>query len=272
MQLKTRKRIILLALLILNCTASHGQFLDAASGLLQMPSADMGPAGTVMFTCNFLNQHTTPPAWSYNTFNYGISIVFFSRLEVGYVPTFIYKDNYYIAPSIEGLPPEYVELINQDRHLYVKVLLLKEGDFGKSWIPALAIGVNDPTTGDVNKYKDIDYINFDVISGNGFFNRYYVVATKHFSTPVGTLGAHLGYQYNRRHDLPYNGPCAALDWEPVWFQKDKIISTKLIAEYDSHTFNIGFIASLWKDHIEIMAELQALRWFSGGIRFKTVLF
>jgi hypothetical protein len=270
MQLKTRKRIILLALLILNCTAGRGQFLDAASGLLQMPSADMGPTGTVMFTCNFLNRHSTPPAWPYNTFNYGPSIVILPRIEIGYVLTYIYLENH---PAFAGNGKSvFVTLINQDRHFYAKLQLLREGEFGQSWIPALAVGVSDPTTGDPNEYTGIDYTDFDVSSGNGYFNRYYAVATKHFTTPYGVLGAHLGYQFSQRIDYTLNGPCAAIDWEPVWLQKQNVITTKLIAEYDARTFNIGFVASLWKDHIEIMAELQALKWFSGGIRFKTVLF
>ena len=148
---------------------------------------------------------------------------------------------------------------------------LREGEFGKSWIPALAVGVNDPTTGDVNKRSDIDLLDFDVSSGNGFFNRVYVVATKHFPTPLGTLGAHVGYQYNRRDDRRYNGPCAALDWEPVWLRKEQWLTTKLIAEYDARTFNVGMIASVWDGHFELMVDLQALRWLSAGIRFKMIL-
>ena len=260
----------MLIILIMNSIASRGQFLDAASGLLNMPSAEMGSAGTVRFTANYLNKHTTPPGWTYNTFNYGISLVFFPRIEVGYVLTFIYDDHHWVIN--EDNKVEYITLINQDRHFYAKLQLLQEGEFGKSWIPALAIGVSDPTTGDPNEYAEIDYTDFDVSSGNGYFNRYYAVATKHFTTPYGVLGAHLGYQFSQRIDKPLNGPCAAIDWEPVWLQKQNVITTKLIAEYDARTFNIGFIASLWKDHIEIMAELQALKWFSGGIRFKTVLF
>ena len=256
-------------MLTLGCTTTRAQFLDATSGLLHMPSAEMGPAGTVMLTCNYLNRHATPPGWTYNTFNYGLSIVLLPRIEVGYVPTFIYQENF---PGINKAGEvEIVTLINQDRHFYAKIQLLQEGEFGQSWIPALAVGVNDPTTGDVNKYDTIDYLNFDVTSGNGYFNRYYIVATKHFPTLAGTVGTHLGYQYNHRKDYPINGPCAALDWEPVWLQKKDIISTKLIAEYDARTFNIGFIASLWKNHIDIMVDLQALKWLSVGIRFKTVL-
>lgn len=263
------KLAILSLALALSCLVCRGQFLDAASGLLQAPSADMGESGTVMVTANYLNSHSTPPAWGYNTFNYGFSIVFLPRIEIGYVATYIYKENHPIINEEGEL--EMVVLKNQDRRIYGKVQLLREGDFGIRWLPALAVGVHDPTTRDQNKRIDIDALDFDVRSGNGFFNRLFVVATKHFPTPVGEFGAHLGYQYNRRDDGRYNGPCAALDWRPVWLQKDQMISTKLIAEYDAKTFNVGLIASLWRDHFDVMVDLQSMRWLSAGVRFKMVL-
>lgn len=257
------------SILALSCLVCRGQFLDAASGLLQAPSAEMGEAGTVMFTANFLNQHATPPAWGYDTFNYGISIVFLPRLEIGYVPTLLHQENH--PYTNQNGKVEYYTLINQDQHFYVKVQLFREGEFGKSWVPALAVGVSDPSTRDPYKDPDIDILDFNVKSGNGFFNRYYIVATKHIPTRFGTLGAHLGYQYNVRHDRHYNAPCAAIDWKPVWLQKEQVISTRFIAEYDSLTFNIGFIASLWREHFEVMVDLQSLKWISAGVRYKLVL-
>jgi len=134
-------------------------------------------------------------------------------------------------------------------------------------MPALAVGFSDPVT----HIGGQDY-NKDSVSGdsNGFFNRYYVVATKHFSTRAGTIGAHLGYQYNKRTDFPMNGPCVAIDWVPVWLKKPNF-SFKAIAEYDSRTFNIGFIASIWQDRFEAMFELMALKWVNFGVRYKLVL-
>ena len=157
-------------------------------------------------------------------------------------------------------------MINQDRHFNAKALLLREGVFGISWIPALAVGFSDPTTGAGGDYTE-DHVSG---SGNGFFNRYYAVATKHFSTRTGTIGVHIGYQYNKRTDLPMNGPCAAIDWTPVWLNKPNF-SLKAIAEYDSRTFNIGFIASIWQDRFEAMFELMALKWVNFGVRYKLQL-
>ena len=263
------KKAALSIILALNSAFCWCQFLGSTSGLLQMPSAEMGPAGTVMFTSNYLNRHTTPPAWPYDTFNYGLSFILLPRIEIGYVATFIYRENYESYDEYGN--PDIVTMVSQDRHMYAKLQLLQEGEFGKSWIPAVAIGVSDPTSGEREDIKD--YLEFDVSgNGNGYFSRYYIVATKHFPTVAGMIGTHLGYQFNRRKDYPINGPCAALDWEPVWLQKKDFISTKFVAEYDARTFNIGFIASVWKGHIEVMVDLQALKWLSAGIRFKTVLY
>ena len=41
----------------------------------------------------------------------------------------------------------------------------------------------------------------------------------------------------------------------------------LIAEFDSRTFNIGMIASVWENRFELMFELQNLRWINFGARF-----
>lgn len=248
--------------MLLTCFVSRGQFWDSSTGLLQCPSADMNPSGTFMITNNFLNEHSLSPRWGYNTFGYGFNITFWQRLEVGYVCA--------IFDGKRHPNPGYKDSImfNQDRHFTAKFLLLKEGDFGKGWIPALAIGVSDPVTGSGTG----EYIGSDVdgSAGNGYFNRYYVVASKHFNTSAGPLGTHLGYQFNRRYDIPINGPCVAIDWIPVWLNKPNF-SLKAIAEYDSRSFNLGFIASIWQDRFEAMFELMAMKWVNFGLRYKLVL-
>ena len=69
------------------------------------------------------------------------------------------------------------------------MLALKEGEIWK-WTPSIAFGVSDPVTGAGTG----EYIGSseNISSGNGYFNRYYVVATKHFNTPWGVVGGHLG--------------------------------------------------------------------------------
>ena len=57
---------------------------------------------------------------------------------------------------------------------------------------------------------------------------------------------------------------------PVWLDPPAA-SVKLIAEYDSRTFNMGLIASSWDDRIEAMFELMAMKWVNFGVRYKLVL-
>lgn len=259
-----KRKVLFLAaaLMLLACFASRGQFWDSSTGLLQCPSAEMNREGTFMITNNFMNKHSISDwYWGYHTFEYGFNVNLWSRLEIGYVCV-IFDGKRHPNPTERDLI-----MINQDRHFNAKALLFREGEFGLSWMPALAVGFSDPVT----HIGGQDY-NKDSVSGdsNGFFNRYYVVATKHFNTNIGAIGTHLGYQYNKRTDFPMNGPCVAIDWVPVWLNKPNF-SLKAIAEYDSRTFNVGFIASIWQDRFEAMFELMALKWVNFGVRYKLQL-
>lgn len=237
----------------------RGQFTDSATGLLQMPTAEMNHPGTLMITNNLLNKHMLAAnRWGYHTFAYGFNITCWSRIELGYVCT--------ILDGRRRPNPGAVDLIlmNQDRHFYGKVLVFKEGEFEQDWMPAVAIGVSDSITGGL-------FVGSEGSSGNAFFSRYYVAITKHFKTSYGAIGVHAGYQYNKRPDIHYNAPCFAVDWSPLWMQVDNMFSTKLIAEFDARTFNIGFIASIWEDRFEAMFELMAMKWVNFGVRYKLVL-
>ena len=188
--------------------SAHAQFTDSTTGLFSAPSADMNASGTFMITNNFLNEHFTPDTksefpWDYHTFSYGFSITFWSRLEVAYVCTLF---NGAWSPSATEYRQKIVK--NQDRHFAAKLLLLEEGQFNKSWIPAIAVGICDPVSGINGDYLD----QKPAETGNGFFNRYYAMATKHFQTSFGEVGAHLGYQYSVRRDWNRKGVIAAVDW------------------------------------------------------------
>lgn len=254
-------RILAGVLLLVTSISARAQFLDSTTGLLQMPTAVMNPEGTFMITNNFVNHHALSPAtWpDNNTFGYGFSVALWDRVEVVYACMIMYGTSYYIEQ-----PDTPVHWVNQDRHFAAKLLLLNEGDFGLNWLPALAIGVSDPTTSAGGK----DFIVGTEPTGkNGSFQRYYAVASKHLQTDIGEVGLHLGYQFNRHKYNPINAPCAGVDWKPTWIQTDWL-SMDLIAEFDSRTFNLGFIAALWNDHLEAMFDLQALKWVSFGLRFK----
>lgn len=249
------KQILLSILLLLSGVSAHAQFLDSTTGLLQMPTAVMNRDGTFMITTNYVNHHALSPLkWSdYNTFAYGFDVTFWGRVEVAYVCTLM-RGVYFYSDQPE---PEYWR--NQDRHFCGKLLLLREGDFGVNWLPNFAVGVSDLDEGMFHRRG--------TSGDNGFFTRLYAVASKSFHTNWGEVGGHFGYQWNPRVDYPINAPCAGVDWKPVWLQTSWL-SLDLMAEFDSRTFNFGFIASLWDDRIEAMFDLQALKWVSFGLRYK----
>ena len=231
-----RRFILSLVTLLLVAVVSRAQFSDCSTGLLQMPTADMQADGTFMITNNFLNKHSlSPQRWGYNTFQYGIYVSFWERIEIGYVCTIM---NGAWDPRPEEEKSERLRILrNQDRHFVGRVCLLREGEFGLNWMPALVVGVVDPTTGAGGG----EYISGDVSgTGNGFFNRNYVVLTKHFMT----------------------------QWA-IWLQHHGILDeVNVIAEYDSRTVNIGFVASIWENRFEAMFELQNFRWVNFGLRYK----
>ena len=45
----------------------------------------------------------------------------------------------------------------------------------------------------------------------------------------------------------------------------------LMAEYDARTCNVGFEYSFWKDYVNLVAELNNGKYFSGGLVFKVHL-
>ena len=247
---------------LLGTAALHAQFTDCGSGLLQMPTAEMQADGTFMITNNYLNKHALSTRWGYDTFQYGSAISFWKRIEVGYVCT-IFNGAWDPRPN----KTERQRIIrNQDRHFTGRVLLLREGEFGLDWMPALAVGIIDPTTGGRGR----DYTDLNVTTGgNAFFNRNYAVLSKTLSTGWGRVGVHAGYQFNFRRDYKMNAPCVGVAWRPVWLNDRWILdNVDLIAEFDSRTPNVGFIASVWDNRFEAMFEWQDFKWINFGLRFK----
>lgn len=254
------RHITLALILALSTTLSRAQFADCSTGLLQMPTAEMQDDGTFMITNNFLNKHSLPTThWGYNTFQYGIYLSLWGRLELGYVCT-IFNGAWDPNPD----KTEYWTIMrNQDRHFVGRFLLLREGEFGLSWMPALVVGVSDPTT--ASGYND--YVSS--VMGGGYFNRNYVILTKHFQTRVGVLGVHAGYQLGLRLDYRINAPCAGVNWKPVWLHNKGILDDiDVILEFDSRTVNVGFVASIWENRFEAMFELQNFQWINFGLRYK----
>lgn len=296
------KKILILFLLILTCTTASAQYTYGSTGLLNMPTADMQKDKTFMFGGGYLEKHSSPARWFYDTWNYYINITIFPWIEIGYhcVLHKAVKDDYGTGSDSYWVPSTYGKFVNQDRQFNVRLRLWKEG-WWKAWTPQIVVGSDDITThswGDTDKRFEIgDY------KGNGFGNRYYIAMTKHFDfTNIGSLGAHLSYVYNVRSDYPLNGVAAGANFRFALPENGSIVhkmlnginlmveaypadgrgtykvnSYKGVKHYDRglaigvYDINFGACYSFWKDRINLYGELYGCKDFSAGIQFKVHL-
>ena len=251
------KRILVLgSLLLLLSVSVKAQFTYGTTGLLHMPTADMQKDKTFMAGGGYLNKYATPGRWNYDTWNYYINITFLPWLEVAYTCTIF----------DEWARGGKVYMKNQDRSFHGRLRLWKEG-WWKEWIPQIVVGVNDFTTGSGEDYIDMGIEG----NGNGYFNRYYVAATKHLRWN-GEWGIHAAYLYNKRYRDKLNGPAVGIDYQfalpQTSFLNKAVNGLNLMAEYDSKVVNVGAKYMLWKDHINIIGELRECKYPSIGAYFK----
>lgn len=244
---------------------AKAQFTYGTTGLLNMPTAEMQRDKTFMVGASFLDHHTTPARWFYNTYNYYINITIFPWMEVAYTCTLhkALKND----PYFSWVPSTYGKFINQDRNFSLRLRLWKEG-WWKKWTPQLVLGVNDPTTASWN--GGASSLNSD---NNGYYSRFYLAAMKHWSfTGVGELGIHAAYLYNKRKDYHFNGPAIGSNFcfelPSTSFINKVLNGMNLMAEYDSKSINVGMSYSVWKDYINVVSELNRCKYLSLGIYFK----
>ena len=254
------RRLVFVTCFMLWGVSAMAQFTYGTTGLLHMPTADMQRDKTFMFGGGYLNEHATPKYWYYDTWNYYINITFFPWLEVGYTC------NLFKAEHLGLKPYGYSGFTNQD---HGRLRLWKEG-WWKEWTPQIVVGVNDFTTGSGEDYLDMAVEG----NGNGYFNRYYIAATKHLDW-YGQWRFHAAYVYNKRIRDKLNGPAFGVDYqfalagEELW--QKAVNGLNLMAEYDSKFVNIGARYTLWKDHINIVTELRECKHPSVGVYFKVHL-
>ena len=122
-------------------------------------------------------------------------------------------------------------------------------------------------------------------SGNhNYLTRYYLAATKHVEfSGIGTVGVHVAWVIGKAmSDVHYSRPAAGVNFhfgmKGEGFWQKALNGFNLMAEVcpghaeDLHTatytVNVGGTYSIWKDHINLIAELNDGKYFSGGIFFK----
>ena len=262
--------LVLLYSLLLLPIKVNSQPLRGTTGLLHAPTAEMQADKTFMFGGNVLD---ITPLHYYKmdvkyTFNYFINFTFFPWFELGYTCTI----NYANQGSAYFPKQSWGKYTNQDRSFNARFRLWKEG-WWKPWTPQIVLGFDDPGT---HEYYGGGNINFNG-GGNAWFTRYYLAATKHFDfTNIGTLGAHLSFIANRPSNWKaFNRPAAGTNFRftlpEVSTLYKAINGLDLMAEYDAQTVNVGAQYHILKDNINLVAELNDGKYFSGGIFFRIQL-
>ena len=268
-----KKLLLTISLSCLVCGLAKAQFTFGNTGLLHMPTAEMNADKTFMFGAGTLAPAATPGRWDYRTFNHYIDITLFPFLEISYNTTLFSGED---LKASRGSQNHFDKWANQDRSFSAKIRLIEEGQFWK-YMPQIVIGANDfvHTIGVENLGTSKKLVGF-WSSGNGYYGRFFVAATKHFETGrIGTLGVHLAYMYNDREDFLFRGPGVGADYrfhpDSDSFWAKALEGLDLRAEYDSRAFNLGFRYSIWKDHINILGEFYQCKYFSCGLCCKFVL-
>ena len=264
-------RLILVCLIAISSLQSQAQALYGTTGLLHAPTAEMQKDKTFMVGGNVL--HLVPLQYFNSnevkyTFNYYLNVTIFPWLEVGYTCTINHADH----GSTYFPPQSWGKYTNQDRAFNARLRLWKEG-WWKSWTPQIVLGLDDPTS---HESYGGGAIKFDEDGmQNNHFTRYYLAATKHFCfAGVGTLGVHAAYVDYRACWFPhYRRPAAGVNFKFNLLPENNLVvkalnGLDLMSEYDARTVNIGAHYQLWKDHINLIAELNNGKYFSGGIYFK----
>lgn len=241
------KRILILYVFLCFTFTLSAQLTYGTTGLLHAPSAEMREDKTVMLGANFLNKEITPPTWYYHTYNYYLNVTILPWLEVAYTCT-LFK-----AEALGLKPYGYSGFTNQDRYFSVRLRALEEGQFWKH-MPAVVLGTSDPFTSSGGVIASEQ--------GNGYYNRFYLAATKHVRVGRETIGVSLSYVYNRRREYKLNGVAAGVTYNPSFHPQ-----LRLIAEYDSRDFALGATYLLF-NHLHAQVELQRMKYFTGGLTFQ----
>ena len=263
--------------LVFWCSASlwaDAQALLGTTGLLHAPTADMQRDKTFLFGGNYLNTHPLSTHFRSRevgyTFNYYINITMFPWLEVSYICTLVHADH----GSTYFPEQSWGKFTNQDRVFSARLRLWKEG-WWKEWTPQIVLGLDDPTS-------HADHGGGELVSGNtsgsnNYATRYYLAVTKHLNFQnIGEWGVHAAFVYGNAKGMEhYKRPSFGINFRFA-FPETSIISKaanglNLMAEYDARTCNVGFEYSFWKDYVNLVAELNNGKYFSGGLVFKVHL-
>ena len=232
-----------------NCLA---QSLTGLSGGYSIPSADFQEDKTLIFGYNYLNSKYYDLYSRGHDYSYSVGYFDLTMLPFAEVSVRITYPNGYNA--------DHEAIIIGDRMISGRLRPLKEGKYH----PSVVVGLQGfyKTTGGSG------LINADG-AGASYFNSSYLVLTKnfHFQKVLDRLGVTVGYGSDiiKANTHQFIGLFGGVNFSPKNME-----FLELMMEYDADKWNAGARITILK-HVVILAGLEGLDAFSGGISYKLTL-
>lgn len=231
---KALKRSFSVLLFIATITPSYSQTVLGTVGMMNVPTADMRPAGTFDGGASFIQKELLYEK-SYNTYLYYVAFTPFSWIELTLRETLIKTRKSATDPKIG--------FYQQDRSTSIRIRPLKEG---KYW-PSLVVGTNDI-------YSD---------HGGSQYACFYGVASKHFPVKsVGTIEATVGYAHPHKKGKTYDGVMGGISFSPAFFP-----DMRVMGEYDTDGFNVGLSAFLFR-HLNVTCFTREFKGFNATLSYQ----
>lgn len=232
---------LLLLIMCLNLCDLKAQYSTGATGLINIPTAEMQSDGTFMVGTNYMPSKITPDYWSGDTANYFLNITFLPFLEVGYLCTFKRLSN---------------NTINQDRAISVRLRAIEEA----TWYPSIVIGSDDITTTKQNGNLT------ETVSSNNHYSGIYGVATKHFNITQEQIGISFGYTYDIQDRSFNDGIFYGVSYRPSFYP-----NCLFMADVKCDKMSVGAAVKLF-NHLSIDAYCYDFTTFAGGVRYEVKLY
>lgn len=244
------RQVCFMVLFFVSLTSGRAQIIIGTTGMMNVPTADMRPAGTFDGGASFIQKDLLFEKYvssksaisSYNTFLYYISFTPFPWIELAFRET--------LVKTQKSKTDTRIGYYQQDRSWTVRIQPLKEG---KYW-PAVVVGVNDLFT------------SSSLSGSNGGSSPYaavYGVVSKHVPLQnIGTFEATVGYAHPVKKGKTYDGVMGGLSFAPA-FSPDM----RVMAEYDTRGYNVGVGAFLFK-HLNVTCFTREFKGVSATVSYQ----
>lgn len=229
-----RKKGLILLFWLLALTV-RSQIVIGTTGLMNIPTADMRPAGTFDGGASWVHKELLYKR-TYNTGIYYIAFTPFSWMEITFRETLL-------KTRKSAMEPDKIGFYQQDRSTSLRLRPLKEG---KYW-PSIVIGSND-------FYSD---------RGGSQYACFYGVVTKNIAlSKFGTFGVSAGYARHHKTGTTYDGVFGGLSFSPAFLPEMRVMG-----DYDTRGYNVGASALLFR-HLNLTCFTNEFKGVNGTISYQ----